>query len=86
MNQAECADILGKLQEKEQFEEYMMKNQYNLAKASLDENFSIWKKEQLMRRKRYIQQHGVNVALEKGYHVPFWQWWMNRLLLENCGD
>lgn len=80
-----CATILNKMEQKENYEDYMMKSQYNLAKASLDEAYSAWRKEQLMRRKRYIQQNGLNAALEKGYHVPFWQWWMTKLL-ENVSE
>ena len=60
-----------------------MNVQYNLAQASLDEAFGTWKKEQLLRRKRYIQQCGLEVAVEKGYNVPFWQWWLSKLVTEN---
>ena len=79
-------DALRMLAEKEAFEQYAMKSQYRVALASLDEAFATWQKEQLFRRRRFIQQHGVQVAIDKGYHVPFWQWWMNKLLLENTGE
>lgn len=71
--------LLQQLEEKEQYEAYMMKMQHSMALASVEEAFAIWKKEQLQRRKRFIQQHGVTVTLEKGYNVPFWQWWMSKL-------
>lgn len=74
-----CAFLLQQLEEKEHYETYIMKTQHSMALASIEEAFAIWKKEQLQRRKRFIQQHGVAVTLEKGYHVPFWQWWMAKL-------
>ena len=79
-------DALRMLAEKETFEQYAMKSQYSIALASLDEAFATWQKEQLFRRRRFIQQNGVQVTIDKGYHVPFWQWWMNKLLPENSGE
>ena len=77
------SDIVYQMRGKEEYEEYQMKQQYNMAKATLDETFAVWQKEQYMRRKRFINQNGLEVALEKGYNVPFWQWWLAKLVAEN---
>ena len=82
----DSSTLLQQLEEKEHFEKYAMHNQKEMAIASMEEAFALWKKEQLFRRRRYIQQHGVQAAVEKGYHVPFWQWWINKLLIENVGE
>ena len=79
-------DTLRMLAEKEAFEEYNKRSQYKMALASLDEAYGTWQKEQLFRRRRFIQQNGVQATIEKGYNVPFWQWWMNKLLAENSGE
>ena len=78
--------VLNKMEEKECYENYLMNYQHQIAMATLNEAFNTWKKEQLLRRKRFIEKQGMNVALEKGYHVPFWQWWMNKLLVENNAE
>jgi len=79
----DLTETLTKMEEKECYENYLMNYQHQIAVSTLNEAFNAWKKEQLLRRKRFIEKHGMNVALEKGYHVPFWQWWMNKLLVEN---
>lgn len=79
-------NTLKRMEEKELFEKYSMNNQKELAIATLEEEFAAWKKDQFYRRKRFVQQHGLQAALEKGYHVPFWQWWMNKLLLEHATE
>lgn len=84
--QQSTSDIINQMSNKEEYEQLQMKQQYNLAKVSLDEAFSVWQKEQFLRRKRFINQHGLEIALEKGYNVPFWQWWMNRLHANNTSE
>ena len=80
------SDLLNKLEEKEQFEMYSMVNQHRMASATLDEAFAQWKKDQLQRRKRFIQTNGIQATLERGYHIPFWQWWMNKLSSEHSNE
>ena len=77
------SNVFSMMQNKEEFEQYQMRNQYNMAKVTLDEAFATWQKEQLIRRRRFVNQHGLDVALEKGYHIPFWQWWMSKLNSNN---
>ena len=77
------SEILYQMRNKEDYEDFQMKQQYKMAKVTLDEAFAIWQKEQYVRRKRFINQNGLEVALEKGYNVPFWQWWLNRLNTNN---
>lgn len=84
--QCDNTQLLKALEEKEQYEAYLMTNQHNLAIATLDEAFAMWKKEQLHRRKRFTNQNGLAATLEKGYHIPFWQWWMNKLMSEQSRD
>ena len=74
------AETLNKMEEKECYENYLMNCQHQIAMSTLNEAFNAWKKEQLLRRKRFIEKQGMYVALAKGYHVPFWQWWMSKLL------
>lgn len=84
-DECDVIDVLKRMDEKEQFELYQMNAQHHMAIASLDEAFALWKKEQFYRRRRYIQQYGLANALESGYHVPFWQWWIGKLVSENIG-